>query len=110
MERTLWKRARICAGFSGDPPCTYRACAKLSTPARAASPKTSASEMTLKIATETFSERRTALLRRSLSHRVVPPGGTVHVHTAAEEHAVNQVVLENMLDEVHAMLRALTRG
>lgn len=64
----------------------------------------------MKIATETFSERREALLRQSLSERVVPPGGQVHVHTAIEEHAATQHVLEEMLDEIHAMLRVLTRG
>jgi hypothetical protein len=64
----------------------------------------------LKIATETFSERRAALLRHSLSDRVVPPGGQTHVHTTAEEHAATQHVLEEMLDEIHAMLRVLTRG
>ena len=61
------------------------------------------------IGTETFNERRAAILRKALTHRVVPPGGTVHVHTTAEEHAATQEVLERMLDEIHSMLRALTR-
>jgi hypothetical protein len=62
----------------------------------------------MKISSATFDERRNDLLRRSMSDRVVRPGGSAHVPSDAEHEAATQRVTEQMLDEIHAMLRVLT--
>ena len=63
----------------------------------------------MNIASESFSERRTALLSQWLSRLPVRPGGMAHAATAADEAAATQHVMEAMLDEIHFMLRMLTR-
>jgi hypothetical protein len=62
----------------------------------------------MNISSATFTERRAELLRRAISKVVVRPGGSAHVPTAAEENVATLQVAEQMLDEIHAMLRALT--
>ena len=57
----------------------------------------------------TFHERRAHLLREAVSAIVVRPGGSVYKPTASEESDATRQVGEQMLDEIHSMLRALSR-